>query len=298
MGETSDQAINWFKSTDVSVERYFIFSSLALIVVFAWMEPSGAAGIGFLKGLVFWTIQISILIPLLILTQHVVSHSKRLGLTKRRNESNLPLLTLETPWTQTALSGVLASIVFVPIGYFLDTLFAIPNNESSGGIIFGLIDEAAGVIVPVTVTWLALNAPWILQLDFSRTRPDVPTQIPVADLESSPTEVNTQTRFIQELRSRTSGELISISSELHYLRVVTSSEEVMFLYNLRDAIDELPASWGVQIHRSHWVSKEHVRELKRSSGNWQCVLSNGQKLPVSRRKYLEVKEILTKRNLS
>jgi hypothetical protein len=205
---------------------------------------------------------------------------------------------METPWIQTVLSGVLASIVFVPLGYCLDALFAIPNNEPSGGIIFGLLDEAAGVIVPVTVTWLALNAPWILQLDFSKTRTEALTQRGVKDLESPSTKTLTSTRFIQELSSRTSGELISISSELHYLRVVTSSEEVMFLYNLRDAIDELPTDRGVQIHRSHWVSNEHVTELKKSAGNWECVLSNGQKLPVSRRKYAEVKEMLPKRNLS
>jgi len=270
---------HWFDSTAVSVEQYFFFSSLALVVLFAWMEPSGAAGIGFAKGLVFWSIQISILIPLLIAVQHVASHY-------------VTLKTPQTPWIQTALAGVLAALLFVPLAYFLDTLFAIPNNESSLGIMHGLLDEASGVVVPVTVTWLALNAPWILQLDFSKKHAGHLIQEPAAHEATTSKHVEQPTRFLQELQSRTSGELISISSELHYVRVVTTDDEVMFLYNLKDAIEELPSNAGVQIHRSHWVSKEHVRELTKRNGNSECTLSNGKSLPVSRRKYSELKNLL------
>jgi hypothetical protein len=270
---------HWFDSTAVSVEQYFFFSSLALVVLFAWMEPSGAAGIGFAKGLVFWSIQISILIPLLIAVQHLASHY-------------VTLKTPQTPWIQTALSGVLAALLFVPLAYFLDTLFAIPNNESSLGIVHGLLDEASGVVVPVTVTWLALNAPWILQLDFSKKHVGRAIQEPAAHEANPPKHVEQPTRFLQELQSRTSGDLISISSELHYVRVVTTDDEVMFLYNLKDAIEELPSNAGVQIHRSHWVSKEHVRELTKRNGNSECTLSNGKSLPVSRRKYSELKNLL------
>jgi len=66
----------------------------------------------------------------------------------------------------------------------------------------------------------------------------------------------------------------------------------MFLYNLKDAVDELPSEAGVQIHRSHWVAKGQVREVKKTNGNFECILSNGKRLPISRRKYSEVKELL------
>ena len=279
MNETEAKTERWFDSATIPVERYFFFSSLALIVVFAWMEPAGAAGIGFGKGLVFWTIQISILIPLLITVQHLTSHYVTL---------NSP----QAPWIQTALSGVIAALLFVPIAYFLDTLFAIPEDDPSMGILRGLLDEAGGVVVPVTVTWLALNAPWILQLDFSKRQAESPTHAPEPQKARSLSIADRPTRFLQELESRASGDLVSISSELHYVRVVTTETEVMFLYNLKDAIDELPLNAGVQIHRSHWVSKGHVKGLTKRGGNAECTLSNDKRLPVSRRKYSEVKNLL------
>jgi hypothetical protein len=180
----------------------------------------------------------------------------------------------------------------VPIAYYLDALFAIPEDEPSMGILRGLLDEASGVVVPVTVTWLALNAPWILQLDFSKRQAAFPPEEPNPHNVEPSGVADQPTRFLKELRSRTSGDLISISSELHYVRVVTTDTEVMFLYNLKDAIDELPSSAGVQIHRSHWVAKEHVKGLTKRNGNVECTLSNGKKLPVSRRKYSEIKSLL------
>lgn len=279
MPEKERERERWFDATAVSVEQYFFFSSLALVVIFAWMEPAGAAGIGFGKGLVFWTIQISILIPLSITIQHVASHYVTLKIP-------------QTPWIQTALSGVVAALLFVPIAYSLDLLFAIPEDEGSIGLLGGLLDEASGVVVPVTVTWLALNAPWILQLDFSKKYDDSPVQGLDSEKAKPSSDTERPTRFLQELRSRASGDLISISSELHYVRVVTTDTEVMFLYNLKDALEELPADAGVQIHRSHWVSKGHVQGLAKKNGSWECALSNGKRLPISRRKYSEVKDLL------
>lgn len=279
MDAAARETTRWFNSTAVSVERYFLFSSLALIVVFAWLEPAGAAGIGFGKGLIFWTIQISILMPLLIAVQHCASHY-------------VSLRAPQAPWILTALSGTVAALLFVPIAYSLDVLFAIPDDASSSGILLGLLDEASGVLVPVTITWLALNAPWICQLDFSKKQPEL-ASAPTGDhRELSSRETEQPSRFLEELRSRTSGDLISISSELHYLRVTTTDSEVMFLYNLKDAIEELPSNAGVQVHRSHWVSGKHVKELIKKNGSAECLLSNGKRLPVSRRKLCEVKDAL------
>lgn len=282
MNRANLQTNGWFHASAVSVERYFLYSSLSLIVTFAWLEPAGAAGIGFWRGLLFWTIQIAILIPLLITTQDLVSHSS-------------PLQTTNSPWIQTALAGVVSALLFVPVALFLDVVFGIPGDAQGGGIFSELLDEAFGVVVPVTTTWLALNAPWILQLDFKKISL-VEASIPQVTEEKRCIEGREPaSRFLKELRSRLSGELVSMSSELHYLRVTCTDGEVLFLYNLRDAINELPADSGVQIHRSHWVSRAHLRRVTRRDGNTECILSNGKNLPVSRRKYSEVKELLSLR---
>jgi DNA-binding LytR/AlgR family response regulator len=67
----------------------------------------------------------------------------------------------------------------------------------------------------------------------------------------------------------------------------------MFLYNLKDAIEELPSDAGVQIHRSHWVSRDHLKDLTKRNGSFEATLSNGKRLPVSRRKYAEVKDLVS-----
>lgn len=285
MTEATRIGSRWFDSTAVSVKKYFLFSSLALIVVFAWMEPAGASGLGFARGLVFWTVQISILIPLLIAIQHGVSHCVTL--------KSFALASSAKPWMQTALSGVVAALLFVPFAYLLDVIFGIPDDDASLGLLWSLCDEAAGVVVPVTVTWLALNAPWICQLDFSQRLPVVATEHLSLQPGGSLQAAAEMSRFLQELRGRASGDLISISSELHYVRVVTTDSEVMFLYNLKDAIEELPADAGVHIHRSHWVSRSHIKEVTKRQGISECTLSNGRRLPVSRRKYLEVRDLLS-----
>jgi hypothetical protein len=279
MNTMTKETKHLFDAPAVSVARYVLFSSLVLIVVFAWMEPAGAAGIGFWKGLIFWTIQISILIPLLIATQRFAS----LYIKPR---------TPRSTWIQTALSGIVGALLFVPIGYLLDLLFAIPDDASSAGIFFGLLDEAAGVVVPVVITWLGLNAPWVLQLDFSRRESQLAPEQEGDQQGLSLSEPKELSGFFQELRSRASGSLISLSSELHYLRVTTTDAEVMFLYNLRDAIEELPSNFGIQVHRSHWVAREHIKKLVKRNGNAVCILSNGKSLPVSRRKYSEVRDLL------
>jgi DNA-binding LytR/AlgR family response regulator len=200
--------------------------------------------------------------------------------------------TPKAPWAHTAFAGVVAALLFVTLAYFLDFLFAIPDDAASMDILPGLLDEASGVIVPVTVTWLALNAPWIFQLDFSNQRAEAVAAKQDQHAAPPSSEIEQSSRFLKELRNRASGNLISISSELHYLRVVTTDTEVMFLYNLKDAIEELPENSGVQVHRSHWVAREHIKQLTKKNGNSVCILSNGSSLPVSRRKYAEVKVLL------
>jgi hypothetical protein len=274
---------NCFNSTSVSVEKYFFYSSIALILVFAWMEPAGSAGIGFGIGIVFWTIQISILIPLLIATQHFISHYMNRSLSDR-------------PWIKTTLSGIVAALLFVPIAYLLDIFFSIPDDSYSMHIMPALLDEASGVVVPVTITWLALNAPWILQLDFSKKiLQNQNYSDSISDISSIKPYSNAN-RFLSELKKRARGDLISISSELHYLRVTTTDSQCMFLYNLKDAIEEIPSSLGIQIHRSHWVSRKHIIKLTKKNGNYECLLLNGNKLPVSRRKHAEVRGLLREKS--
>jgi len=84
-------------------------------------------------------------------------------------------------------------------------------------------------------------------------------------------------------------ELHAVSSEDHYLRVHTSLGEELILMRLADAIRELDGGGGLQVHRSWWVSKAAVRDVKRQGGKVSLVLPSGKEAPVSRTFTAEVK---------
>ena len=76
---------------------------------------------------------------------------------------------------------------------------------------------------------------------------------------------------------------------MHYLHVHTTRGKCMLLGALRDAAQELGDA-GMLVHRSHWVAHEHVQRLVRSGAGWNCEMSNGMRVPVSRRNRARVTE--------
>ncbi|MEQ9505222.1 MAG: LytTR family DNA-binding domain-containing protein [Hyphomonas sp.] len=77
-------------------------------------------------------------------------------------------------------------------------------------------------------------------------------------------------------------ELHAVSSEDHYLRVHTSAGEELILMRLADAVRELDGAGGLQVHRSWWVAKDAVQDVKREGGRVSLVLPSGKAAPVSR----------------
>lgn len=80
--------------------------------------------------------------------------------------------------------------------------------------------------------------------------------------------------------------LLAIQAQQNYLRLIFPSKHYTVLFRLKDAISLIPEGVGVQIHRSYWVRMDAIDSF---SGSNQIVLSNGQKLPVSRTYLREVK---------
>lgn len=77
-------------------------------------------------------------------------------------------------------------------------------------------------------------------------------------------------------------ELYALSAEDHYLRVYTSAGETLVLMRLYDAIRELEGIEGSQTHRSWWVAKGAIRDVRRGDGRVTLVLPGDVPVPVSR----------------
>ena len=73
-----------------------------------------------------------------------------------------------------------------------------------------------------------------------------------------------------------------MKADLHYLEVITSNHRELVLYNLRDAITELPEELGLQCHRSYWVAHNAIETYKKKGREGVLLLKNNMHLPVSR----------------
>lgn len=93
----------------------------------------------------------------------------------------------------------------------------------------------------------------------------------------------TQVRFLDRLPPKLRGGVIyAVSAEDHYLRLHTSKGSDLILMRLSDAIAELDGLEGAQTHRSWWVSREAVEDVRREGERVTLILVGGIEAPVSR----------------
>lgn len=75
----------------------------------------------------------------------------------------------------------------------------------------------------------------------------------------------------------------------HYVEVATLKGQELLLLRLKDAIEEIDQTEGLQIHRSHWVAENAIAKVSRENGKTQVHTSGGPVLPVSRTYLPELK---------
>ena len=88
-----------------------------------------------------------------------------------------------------------------------------------------------------------------------------------------------------------SGELYALSAEDHYVRVHTSKGDELVLMRFSDALLETGDVDGLQIHRSWWVAKAAITEVKSKGRSAEITLKNACKAPVSRNERKRIREL-------
>lgn len=78
------------------------------------------------------------------------------------------------------------------------------------------------------------------------------------------------------------GALIALSAEDHYVSVLTTQGQEMLLMRLSDAINEVGQTTGLQIHRSHWVAVDHIKDVRRINDRGEVTLTTDETRPISR----------------
>jgi DNA-binding LytR/AlgR family response regulator len=90
-------------------------------------------------------------------------------------------------------------------------------------------------------------------------------------------------RFLDRLPPRLRGsDLWAVSAEDHYLRLHTSKGQDLILLRLSDAIAELEGMEGAQTHRSWWVARAAISDVRKGDGGATIRLPDGTEAPVSR----------------
>lgn len=88
-----------------------------------------------------------------------------------------------------------------------------------------------------------------------------------------------------------SAELYALSAEDHYVRIHTSKGDNMILMRLSDALLETGTVEGAHIHRSWWVAKDAINDIKFKGRAAEVSLKNGVNAPVSRNMSKTLKEM-------
>jgi hypothetical protein len=87
-----------------------------------------------------------------------------------------------------------------------------------------------------------------------------------------------QPAFLAKVRPALRGRVIAINAELHYVRVFTDRGEDLIHYRFCDAVADMEALGGLQVHRSWCVSVEEI-VLRRAQS---VELRSGLSVPVGR----------------
>ena len=170
---------------------------------------------------------------------------------------------------------------------YLDVLFkvdATPETIEAFWPAWG--KELSGVILPVLLTWLILNTPWVLGL-----------RLTTDPAKESPGEIKIQTSpsiLKNTLNDNNWQNILYLKSELQYLDVVTQDGHELVLHSLRDAVSGIPDEMGIQPHRSYWVAKDAIKSFIPDGRQGKLMLTDGSIIPVSRSNVKKVEDFCHK----
>ncbi len=127
----------------------------------------------------------------------------------------------------------------------------------------------------------------------SEMAPPVTSQPVVAETAADtpqPVEPAKTNPLLDQLPPALGSEVIALEMEDHYVRVHTALGSELVLMRLRDALVHVADIEGRQVHRSWWVARLAVEDVRREGRNVRLVLPGGLEAPVSRAQVAELKD--------
>ncbi|MEM8814437.1 MAG: LytTR family DNA-binding domain-containing protein [Pseudomonadota bacterium] len=253
-----------------------------LTLLFVVMEPSASAGYGVLGRAVFWSVHVGVGLLGILVASMIIRHT----VFARWH----PLLAIAT-------AGALGALIVAPLFVVIESLLPVSAADDDGELLEAFAAEGPGQailaeyleVLPVLVmSWAAVNLPLLLRWPGPGAGGDDPGG---PDAASSPHDESSnpdKIEFLRRLPTSLGNDIVAISSDLHYLHVFTTQGRAMVIGSLRDAA-LIFADEGMLVHKSHWVCHAHVLRYVAAEQRANCIMSNGIKVPVSRRRRKDVK---------
>lgn len=263
------------------LNRGILAFGVVLILFLALVEPEASRGLGFFQRLTFWTLHIGVALGALYFVSLFI----------------MPRVIAYLPtWPALLVAGFAGMLIIVPISFWLENSSPgwlmpveranwVSDLEQSGGW-NGLLAEFIQSAPEIMIVWLFINMP------FLRSRPELDPSKEggrdragheeIAEAEAEQYKHQMRDEFLAGLPRSIGTDVLAVSSDLHYLHVYTEKGHCMILGSLQRAADALGED-GIRVHRAHWVARKAVVKIVKDGTQWYCALSNGLKIPVSRR---------------
>jgi len=261
-----------FDFGEITPIKYFLGIGFVLACLFWVIDDDGLAWhLRFLQ----WQFQVLLPIIILIFTQLALD---KIDAFRRLNS-----------WVKLIISGLIGCIIFVPFALQLDIWL---GNESLEARSYStaLLQELFAIALPITASWCAINAPWVM--GFKIVRAGSQEQTITSEKVNKDDDNSVKAKFLQLVPDNIRGDVIYLKSELHYLKVQTTKGKALILYNLKDAIAELPTDSGLQTHRSYWVTKKYIQSFTKKGREGILTLEKRPEVPVSRARVETVKALV------
>lgn len=243
-----------------------LVASLFAGTFFALIKPINASNLSFVTAVLFWSLHGIFGFGFIFLADLILLQTSLLR------------------WARIILVLSVLPFVLAPFSMFIDDAFGATDFDppTRSGMIAIFLDE---VIEIAPLAWIvfgtsAFVAPSI-SLAFRRKGED-------ADDKDRPKLFE----ILEGLPPALGDDLIRIEAQDHYTRVVTSMGQHLISLNFSQCVNKVSEWDGVQIHRSHWVKLDRIVDLQRTGSTYLCSLSNGDEVPVSRRRYSILKHLL------
>ena len=169
--------------------------------------------------------------------------------------------------------------------------FAVAALPATGVVLAVEVLVRGTNVRPAGLPWLLLSV-YALGLVFGATRivagrlrrpsrPSTGAEAAGNTTMTEPADERSRCPFMARLAPELGADLVSLSMQDHYVEATTAMGRQLIHLRFGEALGEVAQLDGLRIHRSHWVARAHLRDVRREEGRSVAVLDDGRLLPVS-----------------